>query len=134
GVALGIELALVPASAAAAGERGRPERRELEEGSPSHAPRIMPSSLGPVRMTQAQWNALVEHAREAAPNECCGYLTARDGGLEEVVRAENVYESPRYGYEVDPKSMLTAWKLSEEGREMGIYHSHPRSAAEPSQA
>jgi len=85
-------------------------------------------------MTQAQWNALVEHAREAAPNECCGYLTARDGGVEEVVRAENVYESPRYGYEVDPKSMLTAWKLSEEGREMAIYHSHPRSAAEPSQA
>ena len=85
-------------------------------------------------MTKAQWESLVEHAREAAPDECCGYVSGRDGTVEQVVRAENVYDSPRYGYEVDPKSMFAAWELGEQGSEMGIYHSHPRSPAEPSQA
>jgi [CysO sulfur-carrier protein]-S-L-cysteine hydrolase len=86
-------------------------------------------------MSKGQWDSLVEHAREAAPEECCGYLTARDGEVEEVFRAENVYESRRYGYMLDSRSMYAAWKLAEEeGREVGIYHSHPRSPAEPSQA
>lgn len=75
---------------------------------------------------------MVDHAREEAPNECCGYLRAGDGVVEEVVRAENPKRSP-YGYELDPKSLLAANRLDEDGYEVGIYHSHPRSAAEPSQ-
>ena len=85
-----------------------------------------------MRMTSSHWEALVAHAREAAPNECCGYLRASDGGVEEVFRADNARNSP-YGYELDPKSLLAANDLDEDGFEVGIYHSHPRSAAEPSQ-
>jgi proteasome lid subunit RPN8/RPN11 len=87
-----------------------------------------------MRMTKAQWESLVEHARETAPEECCGYLGLRDGEVLDVVRAQNVYDSPRYGYEIDSKSMYDAWKLAEDGRQMAMYHSHPRSSAEPSQA
>jgi proteasome lid subunit RPN8/RPN11 len=87
-----------------------------------------------VRITKAQWDSLVEHARETAPEECCGYISLRDGAVEQVVRAGNVYDSPRYGYEIDSKSMYAAWKLAEDGGQMAIYHSHPRSPAEPSQA
>ena len=83
-------------------------------------------------MTRQQWDALVAHAREDAPNECCGLVRARAGVVEEVVRATNVRASP-YGYSLDPASLLAAFKAAEEGYEVGIYHSHPRSPAEPSQ-
>jgi proteasome lid subunit RPN8/RPN11 len=83
-------------------------------------------------MSRAHHDELVAHAREDAPNECCGYVRAREGSVEEVVRAENLRASP-YGYELDPKSLLTANEWDDEGFEVGIYHSHPRSAAEPSQ-
>jgi len=75
---------------------------------------------------------MVSHAREVAPNECCGYVSARAGSLEEVFRARSLRDSP-YGYELDSKSLLAANELDDEGFEVGIYHSHPRSAAEPSQ-
>ena len=85
-----------------------------------------------MRMTRSHWEALVAHAREAAPNECCGYVRASDGRVEDVFRADNSRNSP-YGYELDSKSLLAANELDEDGFEVGIYHSHPRSAAEPSQ-
>ena len=83
-------------------------------------------------MTTAHWEALVEHAVEAAPKECCGYVRARDGRVEAVSRSENLRDSP-YGYELDPASLLAVNELDDEGWEVGIYHSHPRSPAEPSQ-
>ncbi|MEX2253080.1 MAG: M67 family metallopeptidase [Thermoleophilaceae bacterium] len=85
-----------------------------------------------MRMTRAQWDELVAHAREEAPNECCGYFSATDGSVDEVVRATNERSSP-YGYELDARSLLAAYTLDEDGCDVGIYHSHPRSAAEPSQ-
>jgi len=83
-------------------------------------------------MTGDQWDALVEHAREEAPNECCGYIRAADGAAQEVVRSENARRSP-YGFELDSESLLATNELDDEGYEVGIYHSHPRSPAEPSQ-
>ena len=83
-------------------------------------------------MTREQWNALVEHAREEAPNECCGYVRAADGAVQEVVRADNPRRSP-YGFELDSKSLLATNELDDQGYEVGVYHSHPRSPAEPSQ-
>jgi proteasome lid subunit RPN8/RPN11 len=75
---------------------------------------------------------LVAHAREDAPNECCGYARAEDGRVVEVFRSENLRHSP-YGYELDSKSLLAANELDDEGQEVVIYHSHPKSPAEPSQ-
>ena len=49
-----------------------------------------------------------------------------------MVRAENERHSP-YGYELDHRSLFAANELDDEGFEVGIYHSHPRSPAEPSQ-
>jgi [CysO sulfur-carrier protein]-S-L-cysteine hydrolase len=85
-----------------------------------------------MRMTEAQRNELIAHAREDAPAECCGYARARDGVVEETFRSENPRKSP-YGYELDPKSLLAANELDDEGYEVAIYHSHPKSPAEPSQ-
>ena len=85
-----------------------------------------------MRISRAHWDELVAHARDEAPNECCGYLRAADGSVQAVARAENVRSSP-YGYELDPKSLLAANELDDDGFEVGVYHSHPRSAPEPSQ-
>ena len=49
-----------------------------------------------------------------------------------MARADNPRKSP-YGYELDARSLLRANELDEEGYEVGVYHSHPRSPAEPSQ-
>jgi proteasome lid subunit RPN8/RPN11 len=85
-----------------------------------------------VRISRAHWDELVAHAREEQPNECCGYLRAEDGVVDQVFRSENLRGSP-YGYELDSKSLLAANELDEDGFQVGIYHSHPRSAPEPSQ-
>jgi proteasome lid subunit RPN8/RPN11 len=83
-------------------------------------------------ISQADRDELLAHAREDAPNECCGYARARDGRVEEVFRGENVRRSP-YAYVIDSRSLLRANELDDEGFEVVIYHSHPESAAEPSQ-
>lgn len=85
-----------------------------------------------MRMTREQHDALVAHAREEAPNECCGWLRARDGVVEEVIRAANERSSP-YGYALDPATLYATYQAEEAGNEIAIYHSHPRSPAEPSQ-
>jgi proteasome lid subunit RPN8/RPN11 len=83
-------------------------------------------------MTRAQRDAIVRHAEEDAPNECCGYVSARDGAVQQVFRAENVRHSP-YAFDFGFKDLQAVNDLDDEGFDVGIYHSHPRSAAEPSQ-
>ena len=85
-----------------------------------------------MQISQPQLDDVIAHAQADAPNECCGYMSLRDGTVEAVFRAENLRNSP-YGYEIDPKSLLAANDLDDDGLGVAIYHSHPRSAAEPSQ-
>jgi proteasome lid subunit RPN8/RPN11 len=83
-------------------------------------------------MSRDHWDELVAHARDDAPNECCGYMRIDDGTVTEVWRSRNGRASP-YGYELDPESLLAANNLDWDGHGVGIYHSHPGSPAEPSQ-
>jgi proteasome lid subunit RPN8/RPN11 len=85
-----------------------------------------------MEISKAQLDDVVAHARLDAPNECCGYMRLNDGTVNEVFRAQNLRNSP-YGYEIDPKSLLAANDLDDDGFGVAIYHSHPRSPAEPSQ-
>lgn len=85
-----------------------------------------------MQLSQAQWDELVAHAQADAPNECCGYMKLEEGRVAEIFRSQNPRNSP-YGYELDPKSLLAANELDDDGFGVAIYHSHPRSAAEPSQ-
>jgi [CysO sulfur-carrier protein]-S-L-cysteine hydrolase len=90
------------------------------------------TSLRVVRISRAHWDELVAHAREDAPNECCGYLRAKDGVVDEVYRAENEDHSP-YKFSFGFEALRAANELDDEGWEVATYHSHPRSPAEPSQ-
>jgi proteasome lid subunit RPN8/RPN11 len=77
---------------------------------------------------------LVAHAREDAPNECCGMIATRDGAAVAVHQAVNVAASP-LRYEMDGLEQLTILeRIEDAGCELGaIYHSHTRSAPVPSQ-
>jgi [CysO sulfur-carrier protein]-S-L-cysteine hydrolase len=85
-----------------------------------------------MEISRAQLDDVIAHAQGDAPNECCGYMRLNDGHVDEVFRAQNLRNSP-YGYEIDPKSLLAANDLDDDGFGVAIYHSHPRSPAEPSQ-
>jgi proteasome lid subunit RPN8/RPN11 len=87
-----------------------------------------------VKISQALIDEMVAHAREDLPNECCGMIGGRDGEATSVVRVENAAASP-LRYEMDPQGQFDALKVIEgAGDELiGIYHSHTRSAAYPSQ-
>lgn len=87
-----------------------------------------------MRFTQQQIDEMIAHAREDAPNECCGLVAATGGEATTVHRAINAAASP-LRYEIDSKDFLRIYKLIEDAdEEIGaIYHSHTRSAAYPSQ-
>jgi len=85
-----------------------------------------------MQISQAQLDDVIAHAQADAPNECCGYMRLTDGRVDEITRSQNLRSSP-YGYEIDPKSLLAANELDDDGFGVAIYHSHPRSPAEPSQ-
>jgi proteasome lid subunit RPN8/RPN11 len=78
--------------------------------------------------------ALIAHAREASPRECCGMLLGRGEEIAEARRARNVASSPATRFVIDPKDHIDARR---DGRArgleiLGFYHSHPHSAAVPS--
>ena len=78
---------------------------------------------GPVRAE------LRAHAREEAPNECCGLVLLRDGVAVEYVRGVNKLASPyRYELYVDP----VVWSELDDELEQVIFHSHPETEPRPS--
>ena len=87
-----------------------------------------------MKISQSLIDEMVAHAREDLPNECCGMIGGRDGEATRVVRIENAAASP-LRYEMDPQGQFDGLKAIEgAGDELiGIYHSHTRSAAYPSQ-
>ena len=77
---------------------------------------------------------IVAHAREDAPNECCGLVAGRDDVATRVFRARNEMASPR-AYNVHPQDLLRITsEIEHAGEELAaIYHSHTRSDPVPSQ-
>jgi [CysO sulfur-carrier protein]-S-L-cysteine hydrolase len=87
-----------------------------------------------VRISRALLDEIIAHARADAPNECCGMVATRDGHAVAVHRARNTAASP-LRYEMDGMEQYRIQTAIEDaGLELGaIYHSHTRSAPEPSQ-
>lgn len=86
-----------------------------------------------MRISAAQREELLAHAREASPEECCGWMRLEAGTAVEVARAENTYASPRYGFELGFDALMAVNDADDAGQAIAIYHSHPRSPAEPSE-
>lgn len=75
------------------------------------------------------------HARETAPEECCGLLLGAPDRITASVRAGNTADDRRRRYNIDPRDHFSAIR---HGRALGLevigaYHSHPGSAPIPSE-
>ena len=85
-----------------------------------------------IRIETQPWARMLEHARQAYPNECCGAMLGSTDGEEKAVRVairlRNAFEGAQAArYELRPEDLLAADKAARE-RHMdliGIYHSHP---------
>lgn len=87
-----------------------------------------------MRITRELYDRIVAHARAEAPNECCGIVATRDGHAREVFEATNKFASP-LRFEIDEQDLIRIWRAVDAADlEIGaIYHSHTRTAPEPSQ-
>jgi [CysO sulfur-carrier protein]-S-L-cysteine hydrolase len=87
--------------------------------------------MTPLQLRREHLDAMIAHARETAPEECCGLI----GGISEtsavtIYRLRNVTRSPELGYEAAPEDLFAAQRQMRERGEglLAIYHSHPRSS------
>jgi [CysO sulfur-carrier protein]-S-L-cysteine hydrolase len=90
-----------------------------------------------VLISRSLLDELISHAREEAPNECCGVVAVEAGPSARaaaVHRTVNIAASP-LRFEVDGRQLLqTIEEIEDAGSELGaIYHSHTRTAPFPSQ-
>jgi [CysO sulfur-carrier protein]-S-L-cysteine hydrolase len=87
-----------------------------------------------MRIPKAIYEELLEHARQEAPNECCGLIGGEDGVAKTVYRGRNAEASP-LRYNLDPQDQFRIMtEMEERGEELAaIYHSHTASPAYPSQ-
>lgn len=87
-----------------------------------------------IRLLREHLDAMIAHAREAAPAECCGLIGGLAGkNARSIYRLRNVTANPELGYEAAPEDLFAAQRrMRDRGEELlAIYHSHPR-AADPS--
>ena len=75
-------------------------------------------------------DAIVQHAQEEAPNECCGVLAGAGGMVLESYPITNTENSPyRYSMDMDELDCVRK-EIDDNGWEMlVIYHSHVKSPA-----
>ena len=88
-----------------------------------------------MRIARELYDQIVAHARAEAPNECCGVVAANgDGSAQRVFPATNKFASP-LRFEIDEQDLIRIWRaIDEDELELAaIYHSHTRTAPEPSQ-
>jgi len=78
--------------------------------------------------------AIVRHAEEEAPRECCGLLTGPGEIITHHRPMKNVLES-NVRYAMDARELFQFFKNLREAHQkhLGIYHSHPVSEAYPSE-
>jgi proteasome lid subunit RPN8/RPN11 len=87
-----------------------------------------------LELPQGFIDEIVAHAREDAPNECCGIIAGNgDGVAVKLFRAKNAEASP-YRYSVGGDDLFRIFRECD-GNDwsfLGIYHSHTMSEAYPS--
>lgn len=88
-----------------------------------------------MRIPAALLEEIVAHAREDLPNECCGLVGGTDDEARSVYRTRNAFADPMR-FNIHPSDLFRVLEreIPDAGEELlAMYHSHPVSAAEPSQ-
>jgi len=85
-----------------------------------------------IRIESEPWAAMVAHARQTYPNECCGAMLGTVDEDNKTVRVamplQNAFEGAQAArYELRPEDLLAPDKAARERKMdlIGIYHSHP---------
>ena len=96
--------------------------------------------MGKLKLTQTQVDFIRRHAEAAYPEECCGVILGKlDGDMKtasEIEAIENSFDGSKQNrFLITPQTYL---RLEKRGRAkgleiLGFYHSHPDSAACPSE-
>jgi len=86
-----------------------------------------------VQLPQSFIDEMIAHAKEDAPNECCGIIAGQNGRAAKLFRAKNA-EASTYRDTVAPKDLFRIFRECEENgwSFLAIYHSHTASEAYPS--
>ncbi len=81
-------------------------------------------------------NQLLTHAQNGNGDEVCGFIASRDGKAVKTYPVPNIATPADKRFEMEPSAQIEAIKIMREQSEeiFAIYHSHPTSAAVPSQA
>src|SRR5688500_13796344 len=88
-----------------------------------------------LRLPERAYYAIIGHALDSRPNECCGLLAGRLNRVEKVYRMTNAEpDTPATRYCLDSKEQFQAMKDAEaSGREIiACFHSHTHTEAYPS--
>ena len=84
-----------------------------------------------IRIEKEAWEAMLAHARQAYPKECCGIMLGSDGDPRNVrlaIPCSNAYEGEQKDrFLIDAKDQLLADRRARElGMDvLGFFHSHP---------
>ncbi len=86
-----------------------------------------------LKLERKIFDLIASHAKEDAPNECCGILTGKGDTVTGHHIARNMDASP-VKYVMDPRDMLRVEKIADQQGEeiVAFYHSHTHSEAYPS--
>lgn len=81
------------------------------------------------------YERMLKHCREEWPREACGIMTGKGGVVGRGFAMRNAHPQPASRYQIDPADQQVAMQEVLAGREelVAIYHSHPTTAAYPSQ-
>ena len=86
--------------------------------------------MQPLQLRSEHLAAIVAHAKETVPGECCGLIGgASNYQAHSIYRLRNVTPNPEVAYEAAPEELFAAQRqMRERGEELlAIYHSHPRA-------
>ena len=76
-----------------------------------------------MKLSELNQKAILNHAQDSAPNECCGFLVSDDmDGLVFYYPCQNVATDPQNYFEISSDDWIEAEKL---GEITAIVHSHP---------
>lgn len=90
--------------------------------------------IATVSIARSALDAIVAHAREALPRECCGLLIGTPDRIVRAWRAANVAAAATR-FQIDPRDHFAAIRAARAAGldVVGAYHSHPSGPARPSE-
>ena len=91
-----------------------------------------------ILLNQKQVDALIQHSEKAGLSESCAMLLGTHGdqqwNVKEVFLTRNAHTDSETSFIITPEELLQGYQLAEKKQLelVGIFHSHPKSAASPS--